>query len=85
MCTGSLMAESDSLPEIFQIVRNHLEKETEMHDSQSESKHKRFGKPPRTNKEIFESIWFRWEVLGMQPFDKLRKRVEKDVDAVLGT
>jgi hypothetical protein len=83
MCTGSLMLESDSLQEVFQIIRDHLEREAHMHASQPESKRKRFGKEPHTIQEIFDSDWFRWKVLDMQPLDKLHKQVEKDVDAVL--
>lgn len=57
--------------------------ELPMHEAQPASKHKALGKAPHTNKDIFDSLWFKWDVTLVQPFDKIRTQVEKDIDAVL--
>ena len=84
MCTGSLVARSDNLQEIFQIVRNHLQQYGGMHKNRP-SDHKNLGPEPHTNKEIFESQWFRWQVTNMQPLNKIKTQVNADVDAVLAS
>lgn len=83
MCSGSLIIESDSLQEIFQVLKNHLQNEQTMHEAQPSSKIKKLGKAPHTNKELFDSPWFKWDVTNIQPLDKIRIQVEKDIDAVL--
>ena len=82
MCTGSLVARSDSLQEIFQIVKNHLQQHGGMHKDHP-SDRMNLGPEPHTNKEIFESQWFRWQVINMQPLNKIRTQVTGDIDAVL--
>ncbi len=74
MCTGSLIVESDSLEEIFQLLRDHLNIETKEHEKQSAMKPE-LGKRPVTNQEIFDSLWLRWSVSGMQPFQKIISQV----------
>ena|SRR5712692_9111103 len=84
MCTGSLIVESDSLQEIFRLLKDHLEKENGMHEAQPAKKQNKLGKRPHTNREIFESNWFRWDILSIQPLERVRSQVDqKDLHSVL--
>lgn len=83
MCSGSLILESDSLQEIFRLLKDHLETMRPMHEAQPAKKQKKLGKAPHTNKEIFDSPWFKWDIINIQPLDKIRIQVDKDIDAVL--
>lgn len=83
MCSGSLTLESDSLQEIFRLLKDHLATMQPMHETQPAAKQKMLGKAPHTNREIYDSKWFRWDITNVQPLDQIKIRVDKDIDAVL--
>ncbi len=66
MCPGSFSATADTLEELVKLVQCHIDDMERKRD-----KHHMDGEYPHTKDEILASKWFKWNVFGLRPFNKL--------------